>query len=856
YLDLATIGKEEELDSLNSLPAIVRITPEITAFLNALNKQKEDQRLFQFLNGLEDCYSHQRSQILMMNPLPKVESACSLIQQEESQRVLFRSSSDVETTALYSRGNVKDNSITGFEEEIDHHYAAGIACLNSQIDLLELSKDWIYDTGASDHMTQVQLENRFLLKDVLVVPSFKFSLWSMPKLTEDSQCVVSFYPKFCIVQDLTIRKVKGLGKLKDRLYHLVNVSSDKVDSVFTSLVQTTLQKFACTAVNKCVSDTYALWHHRLENVSNSKLKHMNGFPVSLSKSCLDKCLSFPMAKFSKLPYTSSDSHSVSIFDLIHIDIWGPYKVPTDGQFMYFLTIVDDCSRGTCVYLLKHKSESFDALKSFLKFVSTQFKKQVKVVRSDKALEFVKGQCGPYLSSQDAIFQEDVFPFAADSINSLVSLVPTNFPCPYKSTTDCDDFSLPNTPSTSDNSHNQITPNVKPELTQPSQSHNKAYTSQSSTDVPSRKSTRTTTFPPKLKDFVLNPVNFKQAIADPNWFKEMDVELQALEKKMKHEVDYKETFAPMAKMVTLRSLLAVPAVKGPGKEVTTDKILDSSLELKEGEVLNNKPYKLPMDPNLKLQADVGTPLTDPEVYRRSIGQLIYLTVIRPDICYTVQLLRQGDSPVSWKSKKQAVVSRSSTEAEYRAMALTCCEVAWLVSLFKDLGITNLELVNLHCDNQAALYIAVNPVFYARTKHIEILVGVNFFKDSSFAAISSRFVRADFQQVVSIARIRSRVEARVKFQATDSDTRFFEVAGFKSLNGVEGLLVTFTTRLSTKRDFLKFGLFVQVLTTRKGFKGLVDFRFIEDQRLFGFSCFKEDHVIKVCKGLRFKSSLKSE
>ncbi|GKF76443.1 cysteine-rich receptor-like protein kinase 8, partial [Tanacetum coccineum] len=79
---------------------------------------------------------------------------------------------------------------------------------------------------------------------------------------------------------------------------------------------------------------------------------------------------------------------------------------------------------------------------------------------------------------------------------------------------------------------------------------------------------------------------------------------------------------------------------------------------------------------------------------------------------------GDSLMSWKAKKQVVVFRSSAEAEYRAVALTCCEVTWLVSLFKDLGIANLEPVDLHCDNQAALYIAANPVFHARTKHIEV------------------------------------------------------------------------------------------------------------------------------------------
>ena len=54
---------------------------------------------------------------------------------------------------------------------------------------------------------------------------------------------------------------------------------------------------------------------------------------------------------------------------------------------------------------------------------------------------------------------------------------------------------------------------------------------------------------------------------------------------------------------------------------------------------------------------------------------------------------GDSSISWKSKKQAVVTRSSAEAEYKLMALTCCEVAWLVSLLKDLGIKDFTACGL-------------------------------------------------------------------------------------------------------------------------------------------------------------------
>ncbi|CAN6541793.1 unnamed protein product [Malus baccata var. baccata] len=63
-------------------------------------------------------------------------------------------------------------------------------------------------------------------------------------------------------------------------------------------------------------------------------------------------------------------------------------------------------------------------------------------------------------------------------------------------------------------------------------------------------------------------------------------------------------------------------------------------------------------------------------------------------------------VTWKSKKQIVVARSSAEAEYRAMAAAACELIWLKSLLFDLSFTSKEPMSLLCDNQAAMHIASN------------------------------------------------------------------------------------------------------------------------------------------------------
>jgi len=194
----------------------------------------------------------------------------------------------------------------------------------------------------------------------------------------------------------------------------------------------------------------------------------------------------------------------------------------------------------------------------------------------------------------------------------------------------------------------------------------------------------------------------------------------------------------------------------------------------------KPCATPVDINPKLPAD-GPPVQNPSDYRSLAGALQWLTFTRPDLAYAVQqvclfmhdsrephlaalkrilryvrgtlhmgLLLQpsrssdltvysdadwvscpdtrrstsgyavflGDNLVSWSSKRQNTVSRSSAEAEYRAVANGVAEATWLRQLLLELHAPSLSASLVYCDNFSAVYMSSNPVQHQRTKHIEI------------------------------------------------------------------------------------------------------------------------------------------
>jgi len=84
-----------------------------------------------------------------------------------------------------------------------------------------------------------------------------------------------------------------------------------------------------------------------------------------------------------------------------------------------------------------------------------------------------------------------------------------------------------------------------------------------------------------------------------------------------------------------------------------------------------------------------------------------------------LVYLGATPISWKSGKQRTVARSSTEAEYKALADGTAEILWIRSLLLELHFpSSSSMSTLWCDNLGATFLSLNPVFHARIKHVEV------------------------------------------------------------------------------------------------------------------------------------------
>ena len=174
----------------------------------------------------------------------------------------------------------------------------------------------------------------------------------------------------------------GLGKLHSNLYLLQTSKNCKSISEATAVLESVLQSFVHFVSHVPIVTKPYLWHLRLGHVFDDKLHHCISEVSSFHSN--KECVVCPIAKHKRLHFPNSKYLFDHSFDLIHCDVWGPFDKASHDGFKYFLTIVDDATRSTWVYLMKSKTDTRPLLISFCKMIFTQFQTSIKVIRTDNA----------------------------------------------------------------------------------------------------------------------------------------------------------------------------------------------------------------------------------------------------------------------------------------------------------------------------------------------------------------------------------------------------------------------------------------------------------------------------------------
>lgn len=138
--------------------------------------------------------------------------------------------------------------------------------------------------------------------------------------------------------------------------------------------------------------------------SGTVLNHILGCISKSDQSC-EIC---HLSKQNRLSFSSSKFVSAETFDLVQCDVWGPYKQCTHGKCSFLLTIVDNFSRCTWIFLFADKTQVFTLIKQFLVYVQNQFNKSVKIFRSDNGTEFLNKELTSHFLNLGIIHQTTGF----------------------------------------------------------------------------------------------------------------------------------------------------------------------------------------------------------------------------------------------------------------------------------------------------------------------------------------------------------------------------------------------------------------------------------------------------------------
>ncbi|KAL9251846.1 Retrovirus-related Pol polyprotein from transposon RE1-like protein [Drosera capensis] len=544
------------------------------------------------------------------------------------------------------------------------------------------------------------------------------------------------------------------------------------------------------------------WHCRLGHPCSSVVQQviqLNNLSCPSSNNDSFVCDACQRAKSHQLPFPLSNNMSSLPLELVFSDVWGPAKTSARG-YKYYVSFIDNFSRFTWLFLLKHKSDVANIFVHFKTHVERLLNKKIICVQSDWGGEYQKlhsilTQTGiahrvscPHTHQQNGTaerkhrhivevglsllaqanmpirFWDEAFQTACYLINRLPSkqtfdsVLQEN-----KQTTTVTDHDLSNevfSEGEADDSaavEDHIVTATQDPVIGPEETIMAITTNHTAVPEPiSQHPMRT-----RLKDNIRQVKEFKdgtvrysyvvqtsetepschvEALKNKNWRQAMKDEYDALMRNetwnlvqpkqgmnlidckwvfklkrradgtidrhkarlvvkgfnQRYGIDYEDTFSPVVKSATIRLYYPWPS----RENVFLHGILEEEVYMKQPPGFEDQ--RCPSTgrrPNESLDSDwTGCP----DDRRSTSGFAVFI----------------GSNLVSWSSRKQATVSRSSTESEYKGLANATAEVVWVQSVLGELGVFQSRPPCLWCDNLGVTYLSANPIFHARTKHIEV------------------------------------------------------------------------------------------------------------------------------------------
>ncbi|XP_072087345.1 retrovirus-related Pol polyprotein from transposon RE1 [Arachis hypogaea] len=326
----------EEFDDFRPIPPC-NCESVCTCGLGEMRKYRMEDHVTRFLRGLNEQFANVRAQVMLMEPLPDLKAVFSMMTRQERQnqtmddtidpKILLHSTNSfntAETSQGRGRGKGRGGRFQG-----SGRGQTGRGERQSRSTVLTKSQPW----------------NKYLIKDLLS------------------------------------KKTIGAARVCGGLYTL------NCDAARSEIVQVSNKTHVDMPILN-ISNT-KLWHFRLGHAPFHRMKEMKKiFKFIHCDSDVQPCDSCHLARQKRLSFNNSSTVSLTSFDLIHVDVWGPLAIPSTGGHRYFLTIVDDKTRFTWVFFMKNKTEVADLIKFFVNFVKTQYDSKIRSIRSDNGTEFL------------------------------------------------------------------------------------------------------------------------------------------------------------------------------------------------------------------------------------------------------------------------------------------------------------------------------------------------------------------------------------------------------------------------------------------------------------------------------------